>query len=218
MTARLVTATLAAALLACGSSHAQVGVSAVGTTSPLGMASPLGMGSGSAVAPTGIPMGSTELASPGLSPPLASVTPSGTMPCATATTGATSGAVFDGGGMSGTAGCAFNGSTSTGSAAASGSSPTAMGGVLSTGRAGIPLGSTELAPGGLSPPPLVPLATPAPLVTLAPSTMTSPSAPLATSGTTTTTAPCPSNGVFTPNGIITTPGTAVTSTGSTGSC
>src|SRR2546423_10884962 len=38
--------------------------SPLGTTSPLGIATPLGMGPGSPVAPTGVPMGATQLSSP----------------------------------------------------------------------------------------------------------------------------------------------------------
>src|SRR3977135_1205371 len=56
---------MTAAVLVCGSAVAQVG----GTgTSPLGMTSPLGIGPSSPVAPTGVPLGATELASPGVSP------------------------------------------------------------------------------------------------------------------------------------------------------
>jgi hypothetical protein len=61
---RLLATVLAATVLGCGSGFAQV--SGTGW-SPLGMTSPLGMSPGG-VGPTGIPMGATELATPGLSP------------------------------------------------------------------------------------------------------------------------------------------------------
>src|SRR5712691_11904762 len=66
---RLLTATMVAALLGYGSAAAQVGgTGALPGPSPLGMTSPLGIGAGSPVSSTGIPMGATELATPGISP------------------------------------------------------------------------------------------------------------------------------------------------------
>jgi hypothetical protein len=70
--------------------------------------------------------------------------------------------------------------------AASASSPTGMGSVSSVSRGGIPMGSTELGAGGLSPPPAI-------VIPSAPSSTTgSPSStmgvPCATSGATTSTA------------------------------
>ena len=62
---RFLTAIAAAALLGCGPAAAQVG--GIGA-SPLGMTSPLGIGPAFAGGPTGIPLGATELASPGVSP------------------------------------------------------------------------------------------------------------------------------------------------------
>src|SRR5882724_3889318 len=114
---RFVMVTTAAVLLSCGSAFAQ---------------SPLGIGPGSPVAPTGIPMGTTELASPGVSPTTSGTSPlgltastlcsgiGGSIPetsfgLTTSTTGTTSGtemssagtsgsnSVFDGGGTVGTA-------------------------------------------------------------------------------------------------------------------
>jgi hypothetical protein len=65
MKMHFVTATLAAILVSGGSVLAQMG----GTgTSPLSATSPLAMGSGSPAGPTGIPLGSTEMAAPGTSP------------------------------------------------------------------------------------------------------------------------------------------------------
>jgi hypothetical protein len=69
--------------------------------------------------------------------------------------------------------------------AASASSPTGMGSASSVSRIGIPLGSTELGVGGLSPPPVV----------LTPN----PSAPQSTLGT--TTSPCPTTGISATSGM-----------------
>src|SRR5712671_5598511 len=66
---------LTAALLGFGSASAQVG--ATGTSPPLGMTSPRGIGPGSPVAPTGVPLGATELASPGVSPSTSGASPLG---------------------------------------------------------------------------------------------------------------------------------------------
>src|SRR3979490_2967737 len=55
------------ALFAGNAAFAQVSGMA-SPTPTIGMTSPLGIGTGSTVSPTGIPLGSTELASPGISP------------------------------------------------------------------------------------------------------------------------------------------------------
>src|SRR5260370_39516866 len=90
-------AALAAAFLGCGSTQAQVG--GVGT-SPLGAASPLSMGSASPVAPTGIPLGATEMTSPGTSPaPLSTIGMLGCSGAAGSTSQTTP--LFDGGGIAG---------------------------------------------------------------------------------------------------------------------
>src|SRR5258707_248442 len=148
MKIQIVMATLAATLLAGGSTLAQVG----GTgTSPLGATSPLSMGSGSPVAPTGIPLGATEMTAPGTSPaPLSTMG----MPGCTGAAGSTSqtaNPLFDGGGMAGTGSSACAGTGSGGAASAGSSMPTLS--TLQAGRAGIPLGSTEMGSAGLSPPP-----------------------------------------------------------------
>jgi hypothetical protein len=190
MKMQFVMATLAATLLGCGSTLAQVG--GMGT-SPLGATSPLAMGSGSPVAPTGIPLGATELTAPGTSP--APLTTMGMLGCfgATASTSQTATPLFDGGGMAGSSACSGTGSAGTGGAGAAGvgsSMPT-----LSTsqpGRAGIPLGSTEIGSAGLSPPPPVSMMFVSPIV---PSTI----APLATTGSPpsmTAAPPCPVTGTF----------------------
>jgi hypothetical protein len=139
-------------VLGCGAAFAQVGP----TASPLGITSPLGIGPGSAVPPVGVPMGALELATPGLSPP-----PSNTNSTACSTVGAAS-ALFDGGGNAGSGSstgnaldaCAPPAATPT-RLGASASSPDAQGLPQPVGRVGLPLGATELSPGGLSPPPLI---------------------------------------------------------------
>ena len=221
---RFAAATTAALLLACGSAHAQVGGTSISPAMPLGVTSPLGLGPGSQVAPTGIPMGATELASPGVSP-----LTSGTLPAIGATTTCfsvggsvspaapgtdssmsgstfTSGSttMFDGGGLSGgTSGACAGGASTPMLGAGSASSPTEMGSpssVSSVGRVGIPLGSTEVGVGGLSPPSVALAPNPiAPLMTLTPlatNPLTSPSTPLPTVGNTT---PCPPIGTGTPS-------------------
>ena len=195
-------ATLTAAVLASGSAAAQVG--GIGTSplgSPLGMTSPLGIGPAPAVPRTGIPMGATELSSPGVSPMTFGASPLGPAPgnitscssiggsipqassgmassmpgtsfnsgmSATGSSGSTT--IFDGGGMTGNASgtCTTTASSPTAGPSSSASSPTGMGLGSQVGRVGIPLGSTELGVGGLSPPPdvLIP----------------NPSTPLSTSG------------------------------------
>jgi hypothetical protein len=204
------------AMLGCSPAFAQMAGS---NPSPLGMTSPLGMGPGSPVAPTGIPLGATELASPGVSPMTSGASPLGPATGVTATcvggalsqaspgvsnsmtsssslgssSAGTSGSttIFDGGGVTGTASgtCAAVVSSPSGSPAASASSPAGMGSASSGGRAGIPMGSTELGAGGLSPP----------LGVLIPN----PSAPSVTQGTG---IPCPVSG------------TAVAAGMSSGSC
>src|ERR1700722_16099585 len=84
-------------------------VSGMATPTPtIGATSPLGIGTGSTVSPTGIPLGSTELASPGISPAPTFSTGTTAMPsngtaCSTVGTAPSgmfgSTATFDGGGM-----------------------------------------------------------------------------------------------------------------------
>jgi len=140
MKMHLVLAVLAASLLGGTSASAQVGGQG---TSPLG-ASPLTMGSGVPVAPTGIPLGATEMTAPGISPaPSAEM---GTSGCSNAggPTSQAAAPLFDGGGTAGTASSACAGTAGAGSSMPA--LPT-----LRAGRAGIPLGSTELGDAGLSP-------------------------------------------------------------------
>src|ERR1700754_3974425 len=96
------------ALFVCNAAMAQVS-SMVTPTPTIGATSPLGMAAtGSPVSPTGIPLGSTEIASPGVSPAPGDATGTISMPtssaaCSTLGTGSSSmfgsSASFDGGGM-----------------------------------------------------------------------------------------------------------------------
>ena len=219
MMTRFAVATTAAVLLGCWPAYAQVGGMGISPGPPLGMTSPLGVGPGSPVAPTRIPMGATELTSPGVSPLTSGASPLGlaiggiatcssaggslsqAMPGTSFNTGmSTAGTVgsttiFDGGGTSGSASgtCAGTaGAPSAGSAAPS----TGMGSTSSVSRLGIPLGSTEIGVGGLSPPSVALTPNPlAPLMTLTPLVVTpNPTAPLSTLGST---APCLTTGTGT---------------------
>lgn len=132
-------------------------------TLPLGATSPLGLGPAAPVGPVGVPLGATQLATPGVSPaPPGSFIP-GTISGSTAGCSSTAGlsatpgmsdptALFDGGASAGTASgaCATAGSVAS-NPAASASSPGGFGGEAAVGRPGIPMGSSELVPGGLSP-------------------------------------------------------------------
>src|SRR6266849_1466064 len=127
----------------CNVAMAQVSGMA-GPTPTIGATSPLGIGAGSSVSQTGIPLGSTEIASPGISPSPTGVTGTIAMPgsgttCSTLGTSPSSmfgsTASFDGGGMGvGTAAPATaatsGSSTSSGMSATSGVSTTS--GMLDT--------------------------------------------------------------------------------------
>ncbi|OPY98779.1 hypothetical protein A5906_29815 [Bradyrhizobium sacchari] len=109
------------------------------TQPPTGMSatSPLNMGS---TRPEGIPLGSTEIATPGVSP----ITPSqGMTNCTASGNTGSSGALFDGGGLSG--------SSSLACANGMASQSTLPPSTSTVGRVGIPLGSTELGGAGISP-------------------------------------------------------------------
>jgi hypothetical protein len=158
------TMALVAALILNGTpAFAQVG----DMPAPIGMTSPLGIGLGSPVGPSGIPLGATEIATPGVSPPplgtstLGSGTAigsgcSGAAQIMSAPIGSLMGSMgvptgsampFDGGGNAGTPSgtCASAGSGTT-------TSPT-MGASAPVPRTGIPMEAVDLNPGGLSPPP-----------------------------------------------------------------
>jgi hypothetical protein len=212
MMIRFVMAIMATALLGCGPAFAQVGGMTIPPgPSPLGMTSPLGIGPGSAVPPTGLRLGATEVPALGVSPMPSSTSPlttcsgiGGSIPqasygAASSSMGTTSGmgtssagisgstSTFDGGSIAGTASgtCAAAAGSSLGGPAASASSPTGMGSASSVGRVGIPLGSTKLGVGGLSPPPTI----------LTPNF----SAPQSTLGT--TMSPCPTTGMSATSGM-----------------
>src|ERR1700749_2413404 len=99
-------ATVLLALVVCYAGNAQVS-GMVSPTPSLNATSPLGITAGSTISPTGIPLGSTEIASPGISPaPLVTGTASmsgGSTTCSTlgispsGMFGSTTS--FDGGGM-----------------------------------------------------------------------------------------------------------------------
>jgi hypothetical protein len=219
----------AAVLLGCGSAYAQAPLS-TSPLPPLGVTSPFGIPN-APVGHTGVPLGATELATPGVSPTTSGASPmlgatcvSSTPPAAMggSTTGAspnmgspvTGASAGTGGSVTGTSGAApfdgggMAGSTSAGCTASATASPplaSSMGPGSSVGPAGIPLGSTELGGGGLSPPSvaLSPNAS-APALTLTPfPTLSDPSAPLSTPQSTLT---CQ----YTQNGVPTITGTPTT--------
>jgi hypothetical protein len=74
---RLCTAAVAATLLGCSCAFAQVGGIGTAPLTPLGVTSPLGLGPGAAVGPIGIPLGATELGTPGVSPMISGASPLG---------------------------------------------------------------------------------------------------------------------------------------------
>jgi len=217
---RLLIATIAWAYLGSSSVFAQVAVGAA--TPPLGITSPLGIGPGAPVAPTGIPLGAFESSSPGVSPTIAGASslgptagqtacrgiggsiPEASFGTASSTAGtsvgtgtSTSGTsapttLFDGSGMAGTAsGTCATSSPASSNPAASASSPNVD--TRSTvGRVGIPLGSTELGVGGLSPPPVVTAVT-----------VPSPSSAVSTGAST---VPCPTTGMSSTTGTSTSSG------------
>ena len=161
-----------AAVLFCSSSaYAQTRMN-VSPLPALGVTSPLGIPN-APVGQTGIPMGATELATPGVSPITSGAAPmigttcvgASSAPAPTAmgssitvapnamgssTGGGSAGmgsALFDGGGM-----IAAAPGTCSASATAFPPMASSMGPGSSVGMVGIPLGSTELGGGGLSPP------------------------------------------------------------------
>jgi hypothetical protein len=212
----ILTAATVWSLCNVGAAFAQVGMGAV--TQPLGTTSPLGIGAGAPVDGTGLPLGATELATPGVSPmtsgssassAMTMTTPSacsstmgamqtaasgmgnstsgtaGSLPGESSATGAISGTsaptpLFDGAGIAGTAsGTCATATTASSSPTASASSPT-VGSRATVRRVGIPLGSTELGTGGLSPLPDTMLQSQSTVVPTGPSTV-----PCPTTGTST---------------------------------
>jgi hypothetical protein len=167
-----VIAAVLAALFVCNAAMAQVSGMA-SPTPTIGTTSPLGLGTSTTVSPTGIPLGSTEVASPGVSPAPGDATGTISMPgssttCSTIGTAPSSmfgsTASFDGGGMAmGTAApaTATSGmSTSSGISATSGMSTTSgmlqtsgMSGMCGSGSSSIissstPTSTSPTTPGG----------------------------------------------------------------------
>src|SRR6267154_445276 len=125
-------------LLVCNVATAQVSGMA-SPTPAIGATSPLGLGTGSAVSPTGIPLGATEIASPGVSPAPGNATgtiamPNGSTTCSTIGTAPSSmfgsATSFDGGGMAVGTAAPASASTSPGTSGTSGMSATS--GMLET--------------------------------------------------------------------------------------
>ena len=168
MRRELIAASLAI-LLGCNPVFAQV--AGIGSPMPgMGVTSPFGMGSAAgSVGPTGLPLGATELATPGLSPAPPGTLGSGFTVCSAVvgapSTGATG--LYDGGGVGTTTGmspttmgttnaasastCNQASSSSSPSTLSSGSTPPSSSALLGIGA--IPMGSTELGNAGVSPTP-----------------------------------------------------------------
>ena len=79
-------AAVTCSLLGCGPAFAQVGM-ITGAPASLGVTSPLGLGPGAPVGATGIPLGATELSTPGVSPNAAGTAALGSMTASTACSG-----------------------------------------------------------------------------------------------------------------------------------
>ncbi len=121
------------------------------------LTSPLVSTTGSAIRPAGIPLGSTELAIPGTSPVLPQSGTGVNFGNENCFVASKPGAVFDGGGLSGSSstGCGARGTTSIVRPMTSTSSTVAP--------IGIPLGATELGGAGLSPALSLPLPASSPI-------------------------------------------------------
>jgi len=164
----LITAILAT-ILGCNPVFAQVG--GIGSPTPgMGLTSPFGMSAatGSSVGPAGVPLGATELATPGLSPAPPSTLGSGFTICSAVVGAPTTNATgtFDGGGvgtsvetsqmgMAGTSSTSgsCNQASGAGSAGTLPSTTSSPGSNVLPGIGTIPMGSTELDRGGVSPSP-----------------------------------------------------------------
>jgi hypothetical protein len=164
MKVTLIAAVIPALLVCDPAAMAQVSGMASPTPS-VAATSPLGLGAGSAVSQTGIPLGATEIASPGISPaPIVTGTASmqsGSTTCSTLGTspsgmfGSTSS--YDGGGMAvgsaAPATAATSGMSTSGMSATSGLSPTSgivqtspMSGMCGAGSSGVVSSSTPTSP------------------------------------------------------------------------
>jgi hypothetical protein len=148
-------AIIAALLLTCGASQAQTstGTSAMGATSPLGIPGSAGA-SGTSV--TGIPLGATEIDPGGLSPSSLNCGMNGFSPLSTSTgsgmTGTTTStsSTFDGGGST-LSGCTSASTSVSSSGTASPLSTPGTGSSFTLNGGTVPLGSTEINSGGISP-------------------------------------------------------------------
>ena len=162
--ARRLIAITAAIFIGSSCAYAQVGGMATPAPSAgMGMTSPLGMSSsGTAVAPTGIPLGAAPLATPGVtgtSNGIASATACSSPSIASAMTGST--AQFDNSGVGIMTGATLPGSaapvtTTCGPASAAPSASASQSSTSTPSQLGvptIPMGSTELSNPGLSPAP-----------------------------------------------------------------
>jgi|SRR5882724_851083 len=151
------------ALIVCNGAMAQV--SGIASPTPtVGATSPLGLGTGSTVSPTGIPLGATEIASPGVSPAPTDATGTIAMPssgttCSTLGTAPSgmygSTATYDGGGTAaGTAApatAATSGmSTTSGMLQTSGMSGMCGSGSSSVAAPSTPTSTSPTAPGGVA--------------------------------------------------------------------
>jgi hypothetical protein len=164
----LIIAATLATLLGGNPVSAQVG--GIGSpTAGMGLTSPFGMSTAASgsVGPAGVPLGATELATPGLSPAPPGTLGSGLTICS-AVVGAASGSatgLFDGGGVSSGMSPTATGETNSASAGAcnqtsgAGSAGTLqsttspLGSTAPLGIGTIPMGSTELGNAGVSPSP-----------------------------------------------------------------
>jgi hypothetical protein len=151
---------------------------------PLGLTSPLGIGPGAPVAPVGVPLGATQLAAPGVGAALPGIVPQSAITGSNSACGGSAAlttgisdptALFDAGMSSGTVSGACIAGVGPANPAATASSPAGMAGLAAVGRVGIPMGSSELDPGGLSPPPPTTMLTPAPFaMPMSPSSLIAP--------------------------------------------
>jgi len=163
----LIIAATLATLLGGNPVFAQVG--GIGSPTPgMGLTSPFGMSAGAgSVGPAGLPLGATELATPGLSPAPLGTLGSGFTICS-AVVGASSNSatgLFDGGGVSSgmspaatgetnsTSASACNQASGAGSAGTLQSTTSSPGATAPLGIGTIPLGSIELGSAGVSPTP-----------------------------------------------------------------
>lgn len=164
---RALIAAMLAGLFGSNPVFAQVGGMLTPTPS-IGATSPLGITPSSPVGPIGIPLGSTELVSPGISPgPADTMGIAGngtTCPITGSPSSSVTGAStnFDGGGLGMGTGTSLPGTAttsttcSTSSSTASSSTATMSSSSGTVARTGIPFGSVEIGNAGVSATPIVP--------------------------------------------------------------